>query len=44
MEDVRGRFNSKGHYLAQVDVQIVYSLNNPNPNLYVGNLGCPPER
>ncbi len=39
VEDRVGRYNSKGHYLAQVDVQITASLN--RPTVPVGTLNRP---
>jgi len=39
-EDNKGRFNSKGHYLAQVDVQITVSRN--APTVRVGTFDLPP--
>ena len=40
-EDSQGRYNSKGHYLAEVDVQITSSIN--KPTVPIGTLNCPPE-
>lgn len=41
-EDSRGRFNSKGHYVAQIDVQITASRN--DPTVSIGTLNLPPEQ
>lgn len=40
-EDSRGLYNTKGHYSAQIDVQITISRN--DPAIRVGTLNCPPE-
>ena len=41
-ENSRGQYNSRGKYLAQVDVQVTASHN--IPDVRIGTLNCPPER